>query len=110
MGQQRIEELRRTGLGLRRIGHAHFGREGVGVEPVQQLCAPGADDVELRAVHMAVDEAGQDQLALVVDGAPVGTGRVGLRADDAPVFDEQPMVGPKAHGRAVAIGTRRRPP
>ncbi len=70
--------------------------------------SPGADDVELRAVHVGVDEAGQDQLAGMVDAPPGDVSRRQLSADDGAAFDQQPMARAETHRIAVAVGARRR--
>ena len=87
------------------LGVAHLGREGVGVQPVEQLGAVAGDDVQLRAVDVGVDEAGQDQAAGVLVALPVVAGRLvaGLRADDAAVLDQQPVVGAPAHAGGVDV-------
>ena len=103
--QQRVEE----GLGALprddRIGVAQLGREGVGVQPVEQLGAEAGDDVELRAVDVGVDETGQQQAAAVVFGLPLGAGGEDagrLGAEDLAVLDQQPVVRAPAHaGRGV---------
>ncbi len=69
------------------------------------MCFLLRDHVELRAVHMAVDEARQDQAAAVVDARPACAGIISLDPGDAAVgADQQPMVGAKSHGRAGDIG------
>jgi hypothetical protein len=73
VGQQRVEEER--GAGRATAGSAGaLGREGVAVQPVQQLGAVAGDDVELRAVHMGVDEARQQQPAALVVALQPGPG------------------------------------
>ena len=112
--QQRVEEQLGPGGGHRRIGVAHLGREGVGLQPVEQLGAVAGDDVELRAVHMGVDEAGHQQpAALVLDRPDRGVRREGrgrLDTGDAPGLDQQPVVGPPAHARHEAGGRVGRSP
>ena len=66
MAQQRIQEQAGDRAPMLRIGEGALRREGVVVEPVQQLPAVGGDDVDLRVMHVGVDEARQDQLAAVV--------------------------------------------
>ncbi len=108
VGEQRIEEQRRGRLGVRRVGVARLGREGVRRQPVEQLGAVARDHVELRAVHVGVDEAGQDQPAAVVVALPVFAGRLGLDGDDAAAFDQQPVVGAEAHRRRIDVAPGRR--
>ncbi len=102
MGEQRIDEARRTRFGHRRVGISLLGGEGIALQPVEQGAAVARDHIELRAVHMGVDEAGQDQPAAVVDALPARVGLAvhrarRLRIDDAAVLDQQPVVGPPAH-------------
>ena len=104
--QQRIEETRRALLRHGGIGKALFGREGVGIQPVEQAGAVAGDHVQLRRMDVGVDEAGHQQSAAVVFTPPVGAGVQRLRTGDAAVFvDQQPVVGPKAH----ALGRRAAP-
>ena len=85
MRQQRVEKTR-CGVGRHgRVGVAQLGGEGVGLQPVQQAGAPAADHVQLRAVHVGVDEARHQQAAAVVHTLPVGARVRGLCADDAPL-------------------------
>jgi hypothetical protein len=91
---------RRAGRRHRRVGMGALGREGVALQPVQQFGAVAGDDVQLRAVHMGVDEARQQQPAALVIALPARPGRLitGLHAGDAAVVaDQQPVVGPPAH-------------
>jgi hypothetical protein len=76
-----------------------LGREGVGVEPVEQLRAVAGDNVELRAVHMGIDQPRRDQPAAVVVALPAAAGVSGAAAGDAAVFDQQPVIGVEAHLR-----------
>ena len=46
--------------------NALLGREGVTLEPVDELLAVGRHDPGLHIVHMRVDEAGRDQAAGMV--------------------------------------------
>ena len=102
--QQRVQKHVGCDLGKHRIGMARLSREGVGVEPVEQLGAPGRDHIDLRAVHMGVDEAWQQQAATVVELQPVVAGRLGLHCGDAAVgVDQQPVCRAPAHRRAVAV-------
>ena len=99
MRQQRSGE--RLGLRTRvgRIGMARLGREGVALEPVEQLGAVRGDHVELHAVHVGVDQARRQQAAAVVLARPVGAWRLRTRqhTGDAAVVDQQPVVGAVAH-------------
>ena len=108
VGQQGVGEQRGRHLRHRGVGMAGFGREGVGVEPIQQLGAPAGDHIHLRAMHMGVDEAGQQQAAAVVDLAPVvARGRIGTvrlhRGNAAVVTDQQPVCGAPARMGTVPI-------
>ena len=99
MGQQRIQKIGRAGVRVRRVGMPLLGRKGVGVEPIQQPAAVAGDRVELRAVHMGVDEARQHQAAAVVVPGPTVVGGLAalLGTDDAATLDQQPVVGAQAH-------------
>ena len=46
---------------MRNVRELLLGDERVFLEPVEQLLAVGADDLRLRVVDVAIDEAGQDQ-------------------------------------------------
>ena len=46
-----------------RIAKARLDRIGITVQPVEQLLAVGRDDIELRAMHVTVNETGDDELA-----------------------------------------------
>ncbi len=52
-----LEEHARNRARMLRVGELLFGDEGVLVEPVDELLAVRADDLRLRIVHVAVDEA-----------------------------------------------------
>ena len=67
IAQQFVEKKVRHLAGMLRVGEALLGRKRVALEPFQQLLAVGGDDVGLRIMHVGVDEAGQKQLAVVVD-------------------------------------------
>ena len=105
--EQRVEEVRRGGLGVRRLGVARLGREGVRRQPVEQLAAVARDDVDLRAVHVRVDEARQDQPAAWSWRAQPSPGGFGLHGDDAAALGEQPVVGAKAHRRRIGLAPGR---
>jgi xanthine dehydrogenase small subunit len=60
-----------------------LGGKGVRRQPVEQFGAEARDDVDLRAVHVGVDEAGQDEATGVVVARPALSRRVGLDGDDA---------------------------
>ncbi|MNI33083.1 hypothetical protein D3C73_870110 [compost metagenome] len=66
VAQQFLDENVRDLVGVGLVGELAFAREGVGVEPVQQLLAVGADHAGLRQVDVGVDEAGGDQRILIV--------------------------------------------
>jgi hypothetical protein len=101
--EQRVEEERRGRLGMRRLGMARLGGKGVRRQPLEQLGAVARDHVELRAVHVGVDEAGQDPAAGVLPPRPALARRLGLDRGDAPVLDQQPVVGPPAHRPALDL-------
>lgn len=108
--EQRIEKSMRTRRRHLRVGIGAFGRERVGVEPVEQLGAIARDHVELRAVHMRVDEARQNEPAAMIGAGPrrIGVLFCGLRALDAAAFDEQPVVGSPAHACLPGVSKPRR--
>jgi hypothetical protein len=95
------------------VGVALFGGEGVGVEPVEQGGAKAGDHVELRAVHMGVNEAGHQQAAAMVflgDMLPARGQSLGgrLHGVDAAVFDENEVIWAPAHpGGLVRQGKTR---
>ena len=94
-----------------RIGEFCFGRKGVPVEPVEQLRAIGADDIELRKMHMAVDKSGNDELASVVDDWRIGRQltqqfRRIAGVDDVPLVDDQQAVFEIFVGRPVRLVAR----
>jgi xanthine dehydrogenase small subunit len=99
--------VRCRGLGVCGIGVARLGREGVRRQPVEQLAAVAGDDVDLRAVHVGVDEAGQDEPAAVIVALPALPGRLGLHGDDPAAFGEQPVIGAKAHRRRIDVAPGR---
>ena len=103
MGQQRVKETARANGANGRVGIAQLGRKGVSLEPVQQLGAVAGNHLQLRHVHMGVDEARHQQLAAVVVLRPGGVGGFGLHAGDAAVVHQQPVVRPPAQaGRCLA--------
>lgn len=102
MGPQGLEEALGAVFRHGGIGVAPLGREGVGVEPVQQGRAETGDHVELRAMHMRVDEAGHDQAAAVVlhrGGLPglVQSLPAGLHRHHTSGLDQHRMVRTPAH-------------
>jgi hypothetical protein len=107
VGDQRIEKERCGRLGMRNVGVARFGRKGMRRQPVEQLGAVAGDDVDLRAVHVRVDEAGQHEPAAVVVPFPALAGRFGLDAGDAAGIDQQPVIRAKAHRDGIAIAPGR---
>ena len=60
MAGERANEFGGHGACVRRIAHAHFFRQGVQAEPIEQRPAQTADDAGLREVDVGVDEAGQN--------------------------------------------------
>ncbi|OIQ65730.1 hypothetical protein GALL_527080 [mine drainage metagenome] len=89
------------GPGLRRVGVpiAHFGGKGIDVQPIEQFCAERGDDVELRRVHVGVDEPWSEQMAAPVDARPVrARRRLGRqRPGDAAILDQQLTARDEAH-------------
>lgn len=85
-----------------------LGGVGVALEPLEQLHAVGADDVELREVNVAVDEARHDQPARQVFYRGIAEliqqRRCGPRVEDAAtVDDEDTVVEVLASGCAVVL-------
>jgi hypothetical protein len=72
VAQQFLDENVRDFIGVVLVGELAFAREGVGVEPVQQLLAVGADHAGLRQVDVGVDEAGGDQRILIMGDLDIG--------------------------------------
>jgi len=108
VGEQRVEEMRGRLARMQRVAVFGLGGEGVGGEPVEQLGAVARDHVDLRAVDVRVDEAGQHQPAAVVDALPALGRRLDLCAGDASfVVDQQPVVRAKAHRGRVDVAPRR---
>ena len=90
--EQLIDEVACLLLGERRLCVVTLLREGVALEPADELLSPGADHVDLREVHVRVHEAGYDQATAVIDGSihvPVRGARcVDVQnAGDAPILD-----------------------
>ena len=74
--QQRVEEVRGCRFGVRAVGVARLGGKGVRRQPVEQLAAVAGDDVDLRAVHVAVDEARHDRVPAPIDDLGVRAGHL----------------------------------
>ena len=55
-----------------RVGEFRLYRVGILVQPVEQLRSVGTNDVELREMHMAVDEPGNNQFSGVVRDLDIG--------------------------------------
>ncbi len=66
VAQQFLDENVGDFVGVGFVAELAFAREGVGVEPVQQLFAVGTDHAGLRQVDVGVDEARGDQRVLIV--------------------------------------------
>ncbi len=64
---QFIVEMRRDLFGMRGFDEAAFFREGVGVQPFEQVGCVGGDHLHLRKVQMRVDEARHNEVWAVVD-------------------------------------------
>ena len=74
-----------------------FLREGIGIQPFQQVGGIGADHLHLREMQMRIDEAGQQEMRAMVD-----LDRIGLRlrphrivcaaGEDFSVLDQQGAV------------------
>ncbi len=92
LSQERMDEQLRHGLCMLGIGHAQLGGKRVRVQPVQQLRAPGAHHIQLRAVHMRVNKARQDQAASLIDQLPVRSRCMPLGSHNSSMLDQEPMV------------------
>jgi hypothetical protein len=55
-----------------RVGKSDLFGEGTGIEPVEQLRAPGRDHLHLREMDMRVDEPGHHQVRAVVGHRQAG--------------------------------------
>jgi hypothetical protein len=106
VGQQLVEEeLGHLGC-MGRIGEGRFRREGVALQPVEELGAVAADDVGLGVVDVGVDEAGH-QVAPAVVGAGGAGGELGEQlgggADfgHVTVLHDQQAVGKVLQGAGV---------
>ena len=112
--QELVEERAGDARGMGRVGELRLLREGVGVQPVEQLRAPGGDDLRLRHVDVGVDEPRHQQVRPVVDHLGAGGGlrqHRRRRADrrDQAVADQDRAVLVVGVGRRVA-DARRAPP
>lgn len=66
VAQQLVIKMRGDALGMGALDEAAFFREGIGVQPFQQIGGIGADDLHLREMQVHVDEAGHDEMRPVV--------------------------------------------
>ena len=104
--QDLAEEQPRHPLGMGLIGELQLRGEGILLEPGQQLLAVGGDHLQLRIVDVGVDQAGQDQGALVgrdrdARRNPVRQLRKVAEGGDVPVLDQDQGVG---HVLEAALG------
>ena len=89
------------------IGKLRLGGIRVAIQPVEQLLTVRADDIELRIMHVTVDEARHDQFVRVLRNEHIVTERlqqltgIAERLDMA-VCDDQQAI------RKVLVGRRRR--
>jgi hypothetical protein len=95
--QQFLDEDVRDFFGVGLVGELAFAREGVSVEPIQQLLAIGADHAGLRQVDVGVDQARCDQRILVMGDVDIGGQRrqqiAGMaQGTDLAVIDHQQAV------------------
>ena len=103
VAEELVEEAPGDAGGVLGVGELRLGGEGVGVQPVEQLRAPGADHLHLRHVDVGVDEARHQKMRAVVVHRRAGPrlGRdLGRRTHrgDQPVADEDGAV------RVVGVG------
>ncbi len=98
--QQRLQKTLGAQLAQLGVGVARFGREGVALQPVEQRRTEGGDDIELRRVHMGIDEARHHQMAAPVLPRPARVGGLvgGPHRMHPALLDQQPAVGLEAHG------------
>ncbi|VVO89709.1 hypothetical protein PS732_05318 [Pseudomonas fluorescens] len=66
VAQQFLDENISHFIGVRLVAELTFAREGVSVEPVEQLFAVGADHAGLWQVDVGVDKARSDQGILIM--------------------------------------------
>ena len=67
MRRQRVEKMPRDAAAMLRIGEFGLLRKGVFLQPVEQLGAPGGNDLHLRVMRMRIDEAGHNQMRAMID-------------------------------------------
>ena len=97
VAQEFIEEMYRDAFGMGRLDELALLREGVGVQPFQEVGSIGADDLHLRKVDMRIDETGQDEVRTMVDfldafGRVRLDGRVSTDGSDHTVFDQKAAI------------------
>ncbi len=96
VAQQLAEEQVGHFAGVGRVGEGALGREGVGVQPVQQLLTVGGDHAGLRVVDVGVDETGGDQRVGVFEdlhAVELGQQVAGVAdAGDAAILHQQDAV------------------
>ncbi len=63
LGEEEVGDLAR----IFQVSEPSLDGKGVALEPFEELLAVGSNDVDLRIVHVRVDEPRQDQLARVID-------------------------------------------
>lgn len=97
VAQQFLDKDIRDFFGVCLVGELAFAREGIGVQPIQQLFAVGTDHAGLRQVDMGVDQAGSDQRILVMGDFDVG-GQCGQQVAGMPQGTDLAVVD---HQQAV---------
>ena len=86
-------------VGVVAVAKRGLGGKGILLQPLEQLLAVGGDDVDLRVVHVAVDEARHDQVA-----GPVGLDRgAGVARDDGRRRPDLDDLAGRDGDRAVAV-------
>lgn len=107
MGNQRVIEGGGDALAVGEIGEFLLGREGVVVEPVEELVGPGGNHLRLREMQVRVNEAGHQEMRPVVGhrrgrrGCCLDLGE-GAHGGDEAVLDQETAIG-VMHQRAVII-------
>ncbi len=95
-------------LCIRLVGESHLSRKCVSMQPVEQLFAVGCDNVDLRIVHVAVNEPRHDQFARAVLDVRIAGQRphefAGLAEfSNQTVFDNQQPVLEPCYGFVVVL-------
>jgi hypothetical protein len=71
--EQAIKKELGRHVGVRAICERDFGRKSVAIEPIEQLRAVARNHVDLRIMHMRVDESRHQNLAALIIYRHIGT-------------------------------------